>query len=70
MGLTAQQITRDTVAQVLGSKVPYARSADPCTGGLPLLEGSHDGGAAGSGSTAASDQASSQAADSTRGKKA
>ncbi|MGJ5590151.1 1-deoxy-D-xylulose-5-phosphate synthase [Micrococcus lylae] len=70
VGLTAQQITRDTVAQVLGSKVPYARSADPCTGGLPLLEGSHDGGAAGSGSTAASDQASSQAADSTRGKKA
>ena len=39
VGLTAQQITRDTVAQVLGSKVPYARSADPCTGGLPLLEG-------------------------------
>ena len=25
MGLTAQRITQDTVAQVLGAKVPYAR---------------------------------------------
>ena len=35
VGLTAQRITQDTVAQVLGAKVPYAR---------PVLE--RDGGAA------------------------
>ncbi|XNZ01270.1 1-deoxy-D-xylulose-5-phosphate synthase [Micrococcus luteus] len=65
VGLTAQQITRDTVAQVLGSKVPYARSADAHTEPLPHL-GQHDDGARGSASSLASDRASSEAADSTR----
>ncbi len=69
VGLTAQQITRDTVAQVLGSKVPYARSADAQTGSLPQL-GHHDDGAAGSGAPLASDRSSSDAADWTRGKNA
>ncbi|MDO5635155.1 MAG: 1-deoxy-D-xylulose-5-phosphate synthase [Micrococcus sp.] len=35
VGVTARQITRDTVAQVLGAKVPYARPAGTDTGTLP-----------------------------------
>ncbi|WP_217376755.1 1-deoxy-D-xylulose-5-phosphate synthase [Paenarthrobacter ureafaciens] len=41
VGLTAQQITHDVVAQVLGTKVPFARplpgQAHPTTGSLPTL---------------------------------
>jgi 1-deoxy-D-xylulose-5-phosphate synthase len=41
VGLTAQQITHDVVAQVLGTKVPFARplpgQEHPSTGSLPLL---------------------------------
>ncbi|WP_426303080.1 1-deoxy-D-xylulose-5-phosphate synthase [Arthrobacter sp. R-11] len=41
VGLTAQQITHDIVAQVLGTKVPFARplpgQAHPTTGSLPTL---------------------------------
>ncbi|MGY3317553.1 1-deoxy-D-xylulose-5-phosphate synthase [Arthrobacter sp. TE12232] len=41
VGLTAQQITHDVVAQVLGTKVPFARPLPghehPSTGSLPLL---------------------------------
>lgn len=41
VGLTAQQITHDVVAQVLGTKVPFARplpgQAHPTTGSLPQL---------------------------------
>ncbi|MGW9412823.1 1-deoxy-D-xylulose-5-phosphate synthase [Arthrobacter cupressi] len=41
VGLTAQQITHDIVAQVLGTKVPFARplpgQAHPSTGSLPTL---------------------------------
>jgi 1-deoxy-D-xylulose-5-phosphate synthase len=41
VGLTAQQITHDVVAQVLGTKVPFARplpgQAHPTTGSLPIL---------------------------------
>lgn len=41
VGLTAQQITHDVVAQVLGTKVPFARplpgQAHPSTGSLPIL---------------------------------
>ncbi|HEX9229948.1 MAG TPA: 1-deoxy-D-xylulose-5-phosphate synthase [Arthrobacter sp.] len=40
VGLTAQQITHDVVAQVLGTKVPFARplpgQAHPTTGSLPI----------------------------------
>ncbi|KQN86458.1 1-deoxy-D-xylulose-5-phosphate synthase [Arthrobacter sp. Leaf69] len=40
VGLTAQQITHDVVAQVLGTKVPFARplpgQAHPSTGSLPI----------------------------------
>ena len=39
--LTAQQITHDVVAQVLGTKVPFARplpgQEHPTTGSLPIL---------------------------------
>lgn len=41
VGLTAQKITHDVVAQVLGTKVPFARPLpgheQPSTGNLPLL---------------------------------
>ncbi|GAA2865091.1 1-deoxy-D-xylulose-5-phosphate synthase [Paenarthrobacter ilicis] len=41
VGLTAQQITHDVVAQVLGTKVPFARplpgQEHPTTGSLPTL---------------------------------
>ncbi|WP_445154583.1 1-deoxy-D-xylulose-5-phosphate synthase [Arthrobacter sp. Hor0625] len=41
VGLTAQQITHDVVAQVLGTKVPFARplpgQQHPSTGSLPIL---------------------------------
>ncbi|MDQ0769631.1 1-deoxy-D-xylulose-5-phosphate synthase [Pseudarthrobacter defluvii] len=41
VGLTAQQITHDVVAQVLGTKVPFARplpgQQHPTTGSLPIL---------------------------------
>ncbi|WP_427008030.1 1-deoxy-D-xylulose-5-phosphate synthase [Pseudarthrobacter sp. H2] len=41
VGLTAQRITHDVVAQVLGTKVPFARplpgQEHPSTGSLPLL---------------------------------
>jgi 1-deoxy-D-xylulose-5-phosphate synthase len=41
VGLTARKITHDVVAQVLGTKVPFARplpgQAHPTTGSLPLL---------------------------------
>ena len=41
VGLTAQQITHDIVAQVLGTKVPFARPLPghehPSTGSLPIL---------------------------------
>ncbi|KUM37620.1 1-deoxy-D-xylulose-5-phosphate synthase [Arthrobacter sp. EPSL27] len=41
VGLTAQQITHDVVAQVLGTKVPFARplpgQEHPSTGSLPIL---------------------------------
>jgi len=41
VGLTAQQITHDVVAQVLGTKVPFARplpgQEHPTTGSLPIL---------------------------------
>ncbi|UKA60361.1 1-deoxy-D-xylulose-5-phosphate synthase [Arthrobacter sp. FW306-2-2C-D06B] len=41
VGLTAQQITHDVVAQVLGTKVPFARplpgQGHPTTGSLPKL---------------------------------
>ena len=41
VGLTAQQITHDVVAQVLGTKVPFARplpgQEHPSTGSLPML---------------------------------
>ncbi|WP_018772426.1 1-deoxy-D-xylulose-5-phosphate synthase [Arthrobacter sp. 131MFCol6.1] len=41
VGLTAQQITHDVVAQVLGTKVPFARplpgQEHPSTGSIPLL---------------------------------
>ncbi|AXJ10813.1 1-deoxy-D-xylulose-5-phosphate synthase [Arthrobacter sp. PM3] len=41
VGLTAQQITHDVVAQVLGTKVPFARPLPgqdhPSTGSLPIL---------------------------------
>ncbi|NUP59580.1 MAG: 1-deoxy-D-xylulose-5-phosphate synthase [Pseudarthrobacter sp.] len=41
VGLTAQQITHDIVAQVLGTKVPFARplpgQQHPTTGSLPIL---------------------------------
>ncbi|MGG5172805.1 1-deoxy-D-xylulose-5-phosphate synthase [Pseudarthrobacter sp. J1738] len=41
VGLTAQQITHDVVAQVLGTKVPFARplpgQAHPTTGSMPTL---------------------------------
>src|SRR6478609_6358345 len=41
VGMTAQQITHDVVAQVLGTKVPFARplpgQEHPSTGSIPLL---------------------------------
>ncbi|CAM3285416.1 1-deoxy-D-xylulose-5-phosphate synthase [Arthrobacter ulcerisalmonis] len=41
VGVTAQQITHDVVAQVLGTKVPFARplpgQQHPTTGSLPIL---------------------------------
>ncbi|TLM83795.1 1-deoxy-D-xylulose-5-phosphate synthase [Pseudarthrobacter sp. NamE5] len=41
VGLTAQQVTHDVVAQVLGTKVPFARPLPgrqhPTTGSLPIL---------------------------------
>jgi 1-deoxy-D-xylulose-5-phosphate synthase len=41
VGLTAQQVARDVVAQVLGTKVPFARPLPgqeaPHTGQLPQL---------------------------------
>ncbi|MDJ0320316.1 1-deoxy-D-xylulose-5-phosphate synthase [Pseudarthrobacter sp. PS3-L1] len=41
VGITAQQITHDVVAQVLGTKVPFARplpgQEHPATGSLPII---------------------------------
>jgi 1-deoxy-D-xylulose-5-phosphate synthase len=41
VGLTAQQVTHDVVAQVLGTKVPFARPLPgqqaPSTGSIPAL---------------------------------
>lgn len=40
VGVTAQKITQDVVAQVLGTKVPRARPAGVRTGALPVIQ--HD----------------------------
>ncbi|MCJ8504797.1 1-deoxy-D-xylulose-5-phosphate synthase [Kocuria flava] len=42
VGLTARRVAQDTLASVLGTRVPYARSAGPDTGAGPVVPGRQD----------------------------